>query len=1142
VVTFRAEREFHISRQARERYGFDAALFSLTGNVVFADFRAAREFAHRMNQRREAARFPERAVSAGQLNAMGLIDELAHLLVARYRRHSNPRLLADALADLEAAIGRGPVDELLLAFVADFPPLTVHRGELTAAAWLAGTTGEDRNRELALEELLLLWLANRNPAFSPYRELFDDSGLRVATAYLKVMDRLRIFLAGQPRIEGTPGGLLELLEAPMRAAPDSLEGQLAYLRAAWSVLLGEELDRILASLDLFAEERRVFFGFGPGPVEAPKLSFREDEREAYSEDRDWMPRLVVMAKNVHVWLGQLSERHQRPIATLDAIPDVELDRLASWGVTGLWLIGLWERSRASARIKRMMGDADAVASAYSLEDYRVADVLGGGAAFAELKARAWRRGIRMATDMVPNHVGIDSRWVIEHPDWFISLDRPPFPSYSFGGTDLCDDGRVGIFIEDHYWDRSDAAVVFRRRDHWTGDERFIYHGNDGTGMPWNDTAQLDYRKPEVREAVIQTILHVARQSPVIRFDAAMTLTKRHFHRLWFPEPGTGGDIPSRAGHGMTRAEFDAAMPEEFWREVVDRVAAEAPDTLLLAEAFWLLEGYFVRTLGMHRVYNSAFMNMLRDERNADYRHLIRSTLEFDPRILKRYVNFMSNPDERTALDQFGKDGKYFGVATLMATLPGLPMFGHGQVEGLAEKYGMEFYRARWSEQPDEWLVRRHERQLFPLLRRRRAFAEVEHFQLYDLHCEDGSVDENVFAYSNGSGADCSLVLFHNRFAETSGWVRHSCAVQTSPGGSTDTLRHTTLAEALELPAGDDWYAVLADAASGLEFLRSCRLLHERGLYVELAAYELHAFTDIRSVADRADRRYARLAEQLGGRGVPNVDEALAELELEPVLAPYRRLVAPELLGELLDHQLAGPAEPHAAALLDRVEAALAELLAAIQERVGGEPVPELAHAIRVDLEELLAGDRTTVLSGLVPLPAAGSPLLPAALAWVLLRRLADGAPEAAGDGDVGRWLDGWFLLSNLRHSLAALGLDAVVSERAVAAVRTLDGCRGWWRADAADEPFDLEERMGDLLAEPAVAAFLGINRYDEVEWFVAEAWDDLRLCLAVVAAVETDDPEVLAEVGRHLERLELARQASGYQVDALLAALAADPE
>jgi hypothetical protein len=61
-----------------------------------------------------------------------------------------------------------------------------------------------------------------------------------------------------------------------------------------------------------------------------------------------------------------------------------------------------------------------------------------------------------------------------------------------------------------------------------GETRYIYHGNDGTSFPWNDTAQLDYLNPAVREQVIQTILHVARLFPVIRFDAAMTLAKRHF--------------------------------------------------------------------------------------------------------------------------------------------------------------------------------------------------------------------------------------------------------------------------------------------------------------------------------------------------------------------------------------------------------------------------------------------------------------------------------------------------------------------------------------------------------------------------------------------------------------------------------------
>jgi hypothetical protein len=76
---------------------------------------------------------------------------------------------------------------------------------------------------------------------------------------------------------------------------------------------------------------------------------------------------------------------------------------------------------------------------------------------------------------------------------------------------------------------------------------------------------------------------------------------------------------------------------------------------------------------------------------------IKNTLEFDPQILKRYVNFMNNPDEKTASEQFGDGDKYFGVATVLATLPGLPMFGHGQIEGFREKYGMEFRKPKWDE-------------------------------------------------------------------------------------------------------------------------------------------------------------------------------------------------------------------------------------------------------------------------------------------------------------------------------------------------------------------------------------------------------------------------------------------------------------
>ncbi|HEV3486561.1 MAG TPA: alpha-amylase family glycosyl hydrolase, partial [Vicinamibacterales bacterium] len=493
----------------------------------------------------------------------------------------------------------------------------------------------------------------------------------------------------------------------------------------------------------------------------------------------------------------------------------------------------------------------------------------GPAAYESLRDRAWQRGIRLASDMVANHMGIDSRWVVEHPDWFMQRSDPPYPDYSYHGPNLSNDERVGIYIEDHYFDNSNAAVAFKRADRWSGQERFIYHGNDGTSMPWNDTAQLDYIKPEVREAVIQTILAVARRFPIIRFDAAMTLAKRHIQRLWYPEPGTAGAIPSRAEYSMSRAEFNRAMPQEFWREVVDRVAAEAPDTLLLAEAFWLMEGYFVRTLGMHRVYNSAFMNMMRDEKNAEYRLVIKNTLEFDPQILKRYVNFMNNPDERTAVDQFGKGDKYFGVATLMATMPGLPMFGHGQIEGFAERYGMEYRRAYLDETPDADLIARHEREIFPLLHRRHLFAEVDDFALYDFYTADGAVNEVVFAFSNRRDGVRSLVVYHNRFADTAGWIR------------TAAVTGRSLASALELRGGADEYLVLKDGRSDLFYVRSHAELADAGLYLSLGAYQYHVFVEMYDVQD-ADGRYRRLADWLGGRGVASLDEAMRDMELAPL--------------------------------------------------------------------------------------------------------------------------------------------------------------------------------------------------------------------------------------------------------------------
>jgi glycosidase len=917
--------EFHISRKVRERYGFSDTLFSFNGNVVLDNMPACREFAHRMNKERDAEANPEQTIHAGALYAMGLIDEASHVLMARYRQQFDPHVMTAALEWFGTQVGTDNLDKMLRTFVQQFPGSTVISGEQTPEQWLAGSTAGMTHREAALEELLLLWSANRNPAFKPFLELFDDSALAEKTVYKQVTAALPEYFATRPLIpvpDAKPMSFLELLRAPALRSR-SLAEQLEIIRRLWRPLIGDALDRLLmlASEILREEELATWARFNPpgrrrGPQQWPGMGGADvpdftgmHEYERFSSDMAWMPEAVLIAKSTYVWLAQLSKQHGRHIGRLDEIPDEELAVLAQRGINSLWLIGIWERSRASKTIKQLTGNSDAVASAYSLFDYRIADDLGGEAAYINLRDRAYHHGIRLASDMVPNHMGIDSPWVVEHPEWFMSRWDSPYPAYSFNGPDLSSDSRVEIKIEDHYYEQSDAAVVFQRRDKATGETRFIYHGNDGTSFPWNDTAQLDYLNPAVREQVIQTILHVARLFPMIRFDAAMTLAKRHFHRLWFPGPGSSGAIPSRAEYGMTQAEFDHHMPHEFWREVVDRVAQEVPGTLLLAEAFWLMEGYFVRTLGMHRVYNSAFMVMLRDEDNAKYRSVLKNTLEFDPDIMKRYVNFMSNPDERTAIDQFGKGDKCFGVAVMMSTLPGLPMFGHGQIEGYTEKYGMEYRWPRYDEWPDQGLVERHQREVAPLLKRRWLFAESANFLLYDFWHENGGVDENVFAYSNRAGSERALVVYHNRYGSTRGTIDTSVGYADKGAGQ---MRQRRLRDGLGLSGDHANVVAWRDSLTGLEYLRRNNDF-DHGLRVELQAYKCYVFTDWHEMRPTAEYPWDRLADHLNGRGVPSLVDELVNLELQPVHSALRHLMDPQtvrMFADAAEHPRGVPVGPH----------------------------------------------------------------------------------------------------------------------------------------------------------------------------------------------------------------------------------------
>jgi glycosidase len=1086
------------------------------GGLELRTAQESRDLAYRLKLIARDRGVAAAAPTGGTLQGLALLEEVWQRLLSRYLQSRDSRFLHRLLEVLTQEMGDERLQEMLDEFAADFLTITSEAPLDSEVAIAPSRSSEDRQE--VVMELLVFWLIHSNPAVGPQISLLHDSDFVLNPLFERFGEGAAEFLSSLPGLDGEDESLLDMLLAPYRAAPGSLSQQLRLLLERWGSLLSGLGEQLQLGIDVIAEEEAPRYESGAGPVQAPTLPLEDSGRASFSQDRDWMPELVLVAKNVFVWLDQISKAHGRPIHRLDEIPDQALANLARWGFTGLWLIGIWERSPASERIKRQAGNPEAMASAYSLRRYQVAESLGGDTALDMLEHRAARHGIRLASDMVPNHTGIDSDWLLDHPDWFLSEANCPFPSYSFEGPDLSPSPGVGIFLEDHYWDRSDAAVVFKRLDRATGEAQFIYHGNDGTSMPWNDTAQLDYLNSELREAVIETIVSVARQFPVIRFDAAMTLAKKHYQRLWFPEPGDSGAIPSRAERGLSKAEFDRHMPNEFWREVVDRVSVEAPDTLLMAEAFWLMEGYFVRSLGMHRVYNSAFMNMLRDRKNAEYRALIKETLEYDPRILGRYVNFMSNPDEATALEQFGRDDFYFGVCTLMATLPGLPMFGHGQVEGLGEKYGMEYAQAYRDEQADEGMMGRHQWQIAPLLHRRELFAGVEKFLLFDGFDNQGRVNEDVFAYSNGTDAERVLVLFNNSEAGTRVRLHESALFRDLSSGKSDgATRSTTLSQGLGMGSDRRLMVRFNDRISGEEFLVRSEDLDSWGLGVDLGPYQCRVFEKFSELWD-LDGRWAPLASRLAGRGVEDLSKALRELELEPLRMAFEEALPTPVMERLLALPEAG-AGPQSADCEERVRAGLSGLLDWIarkwsqssgheSEEADGEDWLRAAFSLLEDLDptesEEEAGEEEVPESNEIRALREAPELLVGLSAWILIHAATEVLRRSLAEPElIEEWQPAWAV----EEQLMSLGLP-FVRVRGLAQTLSFAVRRSWQTPEPPETALEL---LRSWLADDEIRGILDVHRYETEEYLRKEAleillsWHFLRAVLVEKVGLAPED-------------------------------------
>jgi hypothetical protein len=281
------------------------------------------------------------------------------------------------------------------------------------------------------------------------------------------------------------------------------------------------------------------------------------------------------------------------------------------------------------------------------------------------------------------------------------------------------------------------------------------------------------------------------------------------------------------------------------------------------------------------------------------------------------------------------------------------MFGHGQIEGYAEKYGMEYRKAYRNERPNRDMISRHERQIFPLLQKRMLFSGMSHFLLYDFFTANGMVDENVIVFSNQYRNERCLVIYHNCFGHAVGTINMSTAfVQASGSGSLRPLVQINIARGLELPEGQNQFVIFRDLVSQLKYIRNCRQLYTQGLAIELGSYQTHVFIDFKEMADDANGRLARLDAYLHGGGTDSLEKVGREMSLQPLHNALRELCQADILARQLEIFHGRSGSKNEGVLWQELEEKVFNLFSLAPENTGDAAVSH--KAAEALLENLLA--------------------------------------------------------------------------------------------------------------------------------------------------------------------------------------------
>ncbi len=340
--------------------------------------------------------------------------------------------------------------------------------------------------------------------------------------------------------------------------------------------------------------------------------------------------------NTRVWLTELSRNLGRK-ATLDDIPDFELDEIASLGFDWVWLLSVWQTSEASRKVSLENPDfrksfektlpdlkeEDIGGSGFAIAEYKVNPAIGGEEALKKFRKRLKKRNIRLMLDFVPNHMGLDHFWVHSHQKYFVE------------GTEKDFENQPQIFTHVKIW----------------GGNAVLAHGRDPNFAGWPDTLQIDYSNQSAVNAMAKELVKISKKCDGVRCDMAMLILPEVFEKTWGRK----------------------ALP--FWPEVIKTIREKLPDFCFMAEVYWDME-WTMQQLGFDYAYDKRLYDRLLEGHATPVREHFFADIDYQDKLAR----FLENHDESRASMEFEQE-KHEAAAVITYLSPGLRFFHQGQFEG-----------------------------------------------------------------------------------------------------------------------------------------------------------------------------------------------------------------------------------------------------------------------------------------------------------------------------------------------------------------------------------------------------------------------------------------------------------------------------